>query len=338
MKTTHLNMPFFLVWIVLMTGAASCKSHDIDGPGLPPVTSDSAVIDLADPTIFFHDGTYYLYGTGGNIEGFLVYTSSDMTNWKGPAGVNKGYALIKGDTYGTKGFWAPQVFEKDHKFYMAYTADEHIAIAESASPLGPFKQASPHAISGPVRQIDPFVYTDDNGKVYLYHVRLDNGNRLFVAEMKADFSDIVPGTAHECLTATEPWENTAHSTWPVTEGPTLLKHNSVYYLFYSANSFEDIHYAVGYATAPSPTGPWTKFKGNPIISRHNTGKNGSGHGDFIEDENHDLFYVFHTHRSDHSVSPRLTAIIAAKFQQVSGAIDELAVDPETFRYLYSRPR
>jgi xylan 1,4-beta-xylosidase len=38
---------------------------------------------LADPTIFFDNGTYYLYGTTGgdtplNGQGFMVYTSADL--------------------------------------------------------------------------------------------------------------------------------------------------------------------------------------------------------------------------------------------------------------------
>lgn len=73
-------------------------------------------IKLADPTIFLYNGTYYLYGTGGR-DGFLVYTSKDLITWSGPAGVNNGYALMKGQSYGTQGFWAPQVFYYNNKFY-----------------------------------------------------------------------------------------------------------------------------------------------------------------------------------------------------------------------------
>ncbi|RYY34993.1 MAG: beta-xylosidase, partial [Sphingobacteriaceae bacterium] len=86
-------------------------------------------IQLADPTIFYEKGIYYLYGTG-SPRGFLVYTSTDMKNWSGPAGKREGHALIKGDSYGNGGFWAPQIYKQNGKYYMAYTADEHIAIAE----------------------------------------------------------------------------------------------------------------------------------------------------------------------------------------------------------------
>jgi xylan 1,4-beta-xylosidase len=177
-----------------------------------------------------------------------------MKTWKGPAGIKDGYALFKNDAFGSRGFWAPHVFFYNHKFYMAYTANENIAIAESENPLGPFKQEIIKPISGNVKQIDPFVFIDD-GKKYLYHVRVEEGNRIFVAEMKDDFSDIKPETLKECIWATELWENTAKSSWSVTEGPTVMKHKHNYYLFYSANDFRNVDYAVGYAVAPTPYGP-----------------------------------------------------------------------------------
>jgi xylan 1,4-beta-xylosidase len=93
-------------------------------------------------------------------------------------------ALSKNDTYGDKGFWAPQVFAHDDKFYMAYVANENIAIATADTPLGPFRQENKTELKAAVKQIDPYIYFDDNGKIYLYHVRLQKGNRLFVAEQK----------------------------------------------------------------------------------------------------------------------------------------------------------
>jgi len=310
--------------------ATGCRPEH--GERLVAVTQPGDSIYLADPTIFYHEGTYYLYGTGGR-KGFLVYTSPDMKSWKGPAGLKDGYALFKGDAYGTSGFWAPQVFYTAGRFYMAYTANEHIAIAESDSPLGPFRQQVIKPVSGTGRQIDPFVFIDDDGKKYLYHVRVANGNRIFVAELKDDLSDIKPRTAKECISATAPWENTAHASWPVTEGPTVLKHKNLYYLFYSANDFRNIDYAVGYATASAPYGPWKKFSGNPIISRQNTGHNGTGHGDFIRDEQGGLWYVLHTHHSNSRVSPRATAIVKARFVKDGSKPDKVVMEAPSFRYL-----
>jgi len=297
---------------------------------------DGKHIYLADPTIFFDNGTYYLYGTSGD-EGFLVYQSTDLKNWTGPVGSKNGYALKKGDAFGTKGFWAPQVFKRGNTYYMAYTADEQIAIAKSNSPLGPFKQTVLKEISGSGKQIDPFLFTDSDGKNYLYHVRLDRGNRIFVAEMKADFSDIIPGTLKECISGTENWENTAKTDWPVTEGPTVLKKNNLYYLFYSANDFRNPDYAVGYATSKSPFGPWTKYNENPIISKANIKQNGTGHGDFLVDAKGNLQYVFHIHYTNQKVSPRATVIVAAKFVKGKDGNAAMQIDAKTFRWLTLQP-
>ena len=287
-------------------------------------------IYLADPTIFLNEGTYYLYGTKGDNtiegEGFLVYTSQDLKTWKGPAGINGGFALKKGDAFGTKGFWAPQVFKYDSKYYMAYTANEHIAIATSESPLGPFVNDK-KALEAPVKQIDPFIFFDD-GKAYLFHVRLQNGNRIFVAEMTSDLKQIKTETLTECITAEKGWENTQNVDWPVSEGPTVIKKDNLYYLLYSANDFRNPDYAVGYATSESPLGPWIKSKTNPIISKENLGLNGTGHGDLFLDKNGMLNYVLHTHLSDSVVAPRKTALV-----KVNLNAEGIRVMPQSFEFL-----
>ncbi|WP_276091483.1 glycoside hydrolase family 43 protein [Pedobacter sp. JY14-1] len=288
------------------------------------------VITLADPTIFVDNGQYYLYGTGSSA-GFPVYQSKDLKRWHIPTSAKEGLALKKGESFGEAGFWAPQVFRHRGSYYMAYTADEQIAIAKGSSPAGPFRQHVLKPLSGEGKQIDPFIFFDTDGKIYLYHVRLKEGNRIYVAEMKPDLSDIIPGSARQCLYGDQPWENTAHTSWPVTEGPTVIKQKNIYYLIYSANDFRNKDYAVGYATSSSPTGPWKKFSGNPLISRGTLSHNGTGHGDLFLDKNGKYQYVFHTHQSREKISPRLTAITEMVFS------DSLAAKSETFRFLQKSP-
>ena len=295
----------------------------------------SADILLADPTVFFEKGVYYLYGTveGDANLGFKGYSSKDMKSWK-PIRANDGYALRNGESFGTANFWAPQIFRNNKQFLMAYAANENIAIAAAISPLGRFTQKKNLALPAPVKQIDPFVFIDEDGKKYLYHVRLTNGNRIFVAEMTDDFSNIKPETLRECITATEAWENTSNAAWPVAEGPSIVKRKGSYYLFYTANDFRNPDYAVGYATASSPLGPWKKYEGNPIISKKNVGVNGPGHGDFFTDNAGSLNYVFHTHQSQTKVTPRKTAMIRVNFSaDASGAPDKVIADENTFVYL-----
>ncbi len=314
---------------------AACGSKNTSKKSQTESITENAF--LADPTIFYWDGVYYLYGTGGNMpdgnpnhdNGFLVYTSTDLKNWQIPEEAEDGLALKKGDAYGTWGFWAPQIFHYKDKFYMAYTADEQIAIATAPSPAGPFKQEEIRPVSTVTRQIDPYVFFDDDGKIYMYHVRLIDENALYVAEMNEDLTEMDESTLTKCISA-EPgtWEDTESAEWRVAEGPTVLKENGKYYFFYSVNDFRSIDYAVGYATADSPYGPWTKSPLNPVIDRHLIKENGTGHGDIFFNDKNEMYYVLHTHLSDQEVGPRKTAII-----QLIKEGDDVRAKAETFHFL-----
>jgi len=296
--------------------------------------AEKETILLADPTIFYHEDVYYLYGTSGrdSNQGFEVYISKNLKTWK-KSEKNDGFALKKGESYGDIGFWAPQVFEFEGKFYMAYTANEHIAIATSDTPLGPFTQTEIKDLEAPVKQIDPYVFIDDDGKKYLYHVRLTEGNRLYVAELKDDFSGIKEETLRYCFHAEEPWENTENVDWTVSEGPAIIKHEGLYYFIYSANDFRNPDYAIGYAVSESPMGPWVKSPTNPIFDKSDAGINGPGHGDYFVDAKGKLRYVLHTHNSDEEVSPRKTALIELEFIGGENGANVLEVKKGSFKFL-----
>ena len=284
-------------------------------------------IHQADPTIFCDGGKYYLYGTQPDADdGFLAYESDDLTHWRGPVGRREGGYALRGETYGSEGFWAPHVFRKDGTYYMAYTANGHIAVATAPRPEGPFTQKpdTTYRVQMPTHAIDPFVFFDDDGKAYLYHVRVDGGNKIYVAEMTPDLLGVKEETLRECIHADLPWENTARSAITIAEGPTVVKVGGTYYMFYSANDFRNKDYAVGCASAASPFGPWKK-QAEPVVSRAMSGWPGSGHGDLLKDAQGRWQYVFHTHYSDSQVLPRRTAIVqlrlkGGKFEAVPGTM------------------
>lgn len=280
---------------------------------------------IADPTIIQHKGLYYAYGTSGlnDNKGIPVYTSKNMFFWKEADHL----AVETGKSFGTKGFWAPQVFEYKNKWYMAYTANEEIAIASSNSPAGPFIQPELKALVADKREIDPFVFFDE-GKIYLYHVRLDSGNRIFVAQLNDNLSAFIPGTLQPCLKAEDGWEDTENAPWPVSEGPTVIKRNKKYYMFYSANDFRNIDYAVGVAVSDNPVGPWQKLPTNPFFSRATLGFNGTGHGDVLRTKDGKWWYILHTHNTPVKVGPRKTAIVEFEWKG-----DTPQVLPKTFQWL-----
>lgn len=338
MFTSNSHQSVLLIAALLMlncsNGGGTSTSNPKPVPNPPPQP-----INLADPTILKVKDVYYLYGTNDRNTnlGFPVYTSSDLKNWVGPKGIKNGMALSLGDTYGTRDFWAPQVFYHHSKFYMFYTANEHIAMASSASPLGPFINQNNSVISSNKKIIDPYVFIDDD-KAYLYYVRLDNGNKIYVAQLNDDFNNIKPKTTMLCIEATDSWENTLNVKWTVVEGASVFKHNNLYYLIYSANDFRNPNYAVGYATSISPLGPWNKYENNPILSKNDIGINGSGHGDFFKDNSGQLYYVFHTHYSNSLPLPRKTALVKLNFETQDGKPDKIVVKSVTYKQLQAKKK
>lgn len=278
-------------------------------------------IAYADPTIFVENGKYYLTGTRNREPlGFGLLESTDLKHWRVANGDTLQLVLRKGDhVFGEKNFWAPQYLKDKDTYYFTYTADGQTAIASSKSVFGPFLQEEIRPIDGSAKNIDSFLFKDDDGKYYLYHVRFKKGNYIWVAEFDMDEGCIRPETLSRCLDCTEAWEKTPnYKSAPIMEGPTVVKWDGLYYLFYSANHFMNIDYSVGYATAVSPVGPWKKHSGNPIIHRSLVGENGSGHGDIFKGLDGKYYYVFHVHNSDSTVQPRKTRIVPLILKKENG--------------------
>ena len=256
-------------------------------------------LPIADPYVLFYEDKYYAYGTRTN--GFEVYISDDLEHWRR----GDRLALSPQDSWGTKWYWAPEVYyiESEKKFYMFYTVDEHICVATSDSPEGPFVQDE----KKPVREekgIDASLFMDDDGKAYLYFVRFTGGNVIWGVEMNSDLKSVKEETLRECIKADASWELQQAK---VAEGPSLLKRNGVYYLIYSANHFRSQDYAVGYATATSPLGPWKKYDGNPILCRDKdvaAGLVGTGHVAPFLCRDGSYKYIYHAHSSVNRVEPR----------------------------------
>ena len=161
----------------------------------------SGKLTIADPYILTYGGRYYAYGTGGPAPwgGISCFVSDDLKTWKLAS-----QALNPDDSYGETGFWAPEVYPLNGKFYMFYTAQEHICVAVSDSPEGPFIQAE----KKPVREercIDSSLFIDEDGTPYIYFVRFTGGNVIWCAEMTSDYQAIKEETLTECIRVAEPW-------------------------------------------------------------------------------------------------------------------------------------
>lgn len=113
-------------------------------------------INIRDPYVLVHDGTYYLYGTRGatcwgEADGFDCYVGTDLEEWEGPFEVFHN----DGSFWADRNYWAPEVHAYEGAFYLfASFKKEGVCrgtqILKADSPLGPFL---PHS-DGPVTPRD----------------------------------------------------------------------------------------------------------------------------------------------------------------------------------------
>ena len=267
-------------------------------------------VPFADPYVLYHDGVYYAYGTYRCEGGIGVATSTDLRTWDFWVGKAKdGYALAKGDAFGKRNFWAPEVYRLGDRFVMYYSSQLRICAAESKSPLGPFVNDSPEPIIAGVPAIDNSLFVDADGSLKMVFARLEGGNIAWMTDMQPDALREQYGNRRFLLQAELPWERYSGK---ISEGPFLILHDGVYYLTYSCNDYKDKRYSIGLATATSVNGPWKKREAGPVMCRFG-GLNGTGHHSFFRDAAGKWRIAFHAHSSDSEVHPRHMYIADVKF-------------------------
>ncbi|MGM0377647.1 MAG: glycoside hydrolase family 43 protein [Bacteroidota bacterium] len=316
------NFKYFMVLALfwpLLTGQ-SCNQED---KGQEEESSNVEQVPFGDPFIVLHDDTYYAYGTSAE-DGIAVYASGDLKTWEGPVGATEGLALHKSDSWGDRWFWAPEVYEVDGTFYMYFSADEHTCVATSDSPLGPFTQEEKEPMLPGEKSIDNSLFIDDDGTPYMYFDRFNDGLNIWVAELTEDLLEIKTETLESCIHVSQEWEE----VWPrVNEGPYVLKHEGLYYMTYSANSYESPFYGVGFAVSGSPLGPWEKYEDNPILQKPGS-LVGVGHSAMFADKAGDLRVVFHAHNSKENIHPRHMYISDVHFEERQDGPDVMSIDED----------
>lgn len=280
--------------------------------------AETKPLEFADPFVFAEDGRYYAYGTMA-AEGLAVATSTDLQNWTR----HEKLVLKKGEgVYGTRHFWAPEVYKVDGRYLIFYTGSEGeqdgkfdaICVAESDSPLGPFRSRTKRPLIERNGSLDDTLFIDDDGSAYVFFVHYVTGAAIWMAPFDLKTLTLDYASAHEVIRSTEPWEIPANTNdcSRTCEGPFVVKENGLYYLTYSTHRCEDPDYNVCLATAPSVRGPWTKRGGRPILSHH-AGLSGTGHHSFFRDLQGNWKIAFHSHGSKTNAFPRVMQIAEARF-------------------------
>ncbi|GGM79855.1 family 43 glycosylhydrolase [Dactylosporangium sucinum] len=236
----------------------------------------------ADPNIVRFGETYYIYATTDGYPGwssstFKVWSSRNLVDWTEHGTIlDLGPDIAWADTNA----WAPAAVEKNGKYYFYFSAAQNIGVAVSDSPLGPFvdplgKPLVNKADYNGAQQIDPAVFTDDDGTSYLYW---GNGN-AYVVPLNEDMIsyDVAKRVQLTNLTG-------------FREGLFLHKRNGTYYLSWSIDDTRSENYRVGYGTGAGPLGPFTS-KGEILTKDVSQGILGTGHHSVLQVPGTDDWYI-----------------------------------------------
>jgi len=265
------------------------------------------VRNIGDPFVLkASDGKYYCYPTSAGNRGFKAWSSHDLIHWR-----EEGFVYEKTEnSWGFKQFWAPEVVEFKGKFYMYYTArwkekdSLRIGVAVADRPTGPFVDLFDRPMFDfGYAAIDANVLIDDDGRKYLYFSRdcseniVDGRHESHICGVELNDDMIsVKGDAVTLLKPDQQWELRSGPEWLWNEGPFAFRRNGVYYLMYSANFYAKKHYAVGYAVADHPLGPFRKAEHNPILQSPGDHISGPGHNSVtVSPDGSEWFIVYHTH-------------------------------------------
>ena len=232
---------------------ARASSPEVGGP---PVYGG----DFPDPYVLRVGSTYFGYATQAGTTNVQVLRSSDLVTWEA-----RGDALPELPSWVQAGStWAPAPLPRGEGYVLYYTLREPrsgrqaISVASSALPGGPFVDERTEPLVFQLDRggsIDPSPFIDHDGTAYLLWKSDDNAlnqpSSLWCQRLTPDGLALT-GTPAELLRHDRAWER------PLIEGPAMVLAGGTYYLFYSANWWESVNYAIGYGVGPSPTGPFRK--------------------------------------------------------------------------------
>ena len=245
--------------------------------------NDLAEVPLPDPFVYVEDDTYYVVGTNDrNVNTVDCYVTKDFSTYTHYRDIYDP-SLYDGWENNSAEIFAPEIYCFDGIYYMYYSANDkggvrRCSVAVADNPLGPYKPLVNEHVDGlnnplfmedesSVRALDATVFTDDDGKMYMYFTVTSDTQHIVGVELispyQADWSTyrelVIPGTldseSNEILLE---WETYRNSRIKIAEAPFMIKSGDKYYLTYSVNGCWNKYYNVCYAVSDDPLGNFIK--------------------------------------------------------------------------------
>lgn len=323
------------MWVVNTILPADKLSRDADPAGA--FYTNPLDVKIADPFILQEDGQYFLYGTSSfppdTNRGIPVFSSKDLVSWRS---LGLSFEKAEGD-WGDHWFWAGRVYRIGGRYLMYGNAHRWIAegrrtsaivVRASDRPEGPFREVKAPLFdwTGRGAAIDPCVFIDEDGSQYVYFSGVRGRPQgvlqvVYGAPLAEDGLSLL-APPERMIVPEQDWEMEQE----INEGPKVIRRGDTYYMFYAGNDFRNPNYAVGYATAPHPLGPWTKASENPVI-RAADGLRGPGIATFtVSPDGTEEFVLYHTHAEAAGYIRQLN-MSRVQWAAVAGGPDRPVIEP-----------
>jgi xylan 1,4-beta-xylosidase len=261
-------------------------------PPLPPGHFRNPVLSgfHSDPSVTRANGRFYLVAsTFTFFPGIPVFESEDLVHWRQVGNVIERPTQLDFDGLGSsRGIFAPTIEFHDGTFYVATTSVDAGGnfIATARDPAGPW--SDPHWLPG-IGGIDPSLFFDDDGKVYLLNndepavpVRYDGHRAIWLQQI--DIATFTPFGPRRVLIdgGVKPDEN---PIW--IEGPHLYKVDGWYYLCDAEGGTGPQHSQV-ILRSRDIWGPYQPYERNPILTQRDLPPEralpvtNAGHADLVQ--------------------------------------------------------
>jgi len=300
------------VALALLAGAAAPTTAQVARSGNPVIPGW-----YADPEAHVFAGAYWIYPTYSapyDEQTFMdAFSSPDLVTWtKHPRVLS-----LEHVSWGRRALWAPSVVEKDGWYWIFFSANDiqsddelgGIGVARSRSPEGPFRdhlgRPLVDAFHNGAQPIDPYVFQDDDGTWYMTYGGWRHCN---IARLNDDFTGFVPfedGTTFKEITPEG-----------YVEGSFMLLKDGRYVFMWSEGGWTGPDYAVAYAVADAPTGPFQRV--GTILRQDPAVATGAGHHSVLHAPGSDRWYIVY-HRRPLGETDRNHRVVS---------IDELRFGPD----------
>ncbi|HEX4228999.1 MAG TPA: family 43 glycosylhydrolase [Bryobacteraceae bacterium] len=255
--------------------------------------------DHPDPSIMRVGNVYWAANTSAEWAPiYPLFRSTDLKRWQ-----PEGAVFETPPEWAVANFWAPELTNDRGHIRVYYAARKRggpmcVGVATAEAPQGPYTDHGPMVCQS-VGSIDPSFVRDTQGVPYL--VWKEDGNSqnkptIIYAQQTTEDGLKLAGEPHELIRNDLAWEG------KVVEGPDIIRHAGMFYLFYAGGACcgRKCDYAVGVARAPHLLGPWHKDLANPIVAADNQWVC-PGHGTVVETPKGQDYFMYHAYSRSESV-------------------------------------